>query len=198
MTLLEQYNLLLAKSLPSDKWPGRTITDKGTYHCFIQNYYNEKFTPLKQTPINLLEIGIEYGYSANLWLSWFEELNLVGIDPFQQNTVDYLNSVPNCKGLNMDAYTKEALDLFEDDTFDFIIEDGPHTLDTQVYAAKYWTSKLKPGGFLIIEDIQHPDTEVDIIINEIKNVKNIQALLYDFSTTTGRRDDVILEIQKRK
>lgn len=197
MTLLDQYNILLEKATPTDTWPGKTITDKGTYHCFIQEYYNQKFTPLKNTPICLLELGVEYGYSIDLWRSWFTDLTLVGIDPYQPNTIKRINSFPGSKGIEADGYTEETVNMFSDNTFDFIIEDGPHTLPTQIFAAKHWVNKLKPGGFLIIEDVQHPDTDVKSIVDEIKHIKNVQVLLYNFGLKTGRRDDVIIEIQKQ-
>ena len=47
-----------------------------------------------------------------------------------------------------------SLDLFEDDYFDYIIDDGPHSLPSQEYAVKHYLRKVKPGGKLIIEDVQ--------------------------------------------
>ena len=197
MTLLDQYNILLENALPIDTWPGKTITDKGTYHCFIQEYYDDKFTPLKNTPIHLLELGVEYGYSIDLWRSWFTDLTLVGIDPYQPKTIKQINSFPKCKGIEADGYIEETVNMFEDNTFDFIIEDGPHTLASQKFAAKHWINKLKPGGFLIIEDLQYPQTDTEAIVEEIKHIKNIQVKLYNFGLITGRRDDAIIEIEKR-
>lgn len=197
MTLLTHYNELLSKSVETKEWPGRNITDKGTHHCYIQEYYDKKFTPLKNSPIKLLEIGIENGYSMDLWLSWFSNAEFVGIDPFQPNTVNRLNNIPLCKAIDADAFEENTVNLFEDETFDIIIEDGPHTLETQIFAAKYWVPKLKPGGFLIIEDLQSPDTDVKAIAESLKNNKNLQILFYDLRYRTGRWDDAILEIQKK-
>ena len=197
MTLLDQYNILLKESIPSDKWPGRTITDKGTVHCYVQNYYDKKFTPLKDESIQLLELGVEYGYSMKLWTTWFTNANFVGIDPFQPNTIDHFNTLANCRGISADGFVEDTVNLFEDGTFDFIIEDGPHSLETQLFAAKHWISKLKSGGFLIIEDLQKPDTDIPSIVDHVKNIKNIQISVYDFRPKTGRHDDVIIEIEKR-
>lgn len=197
MTLLDQYNTLLKESVPSDKWPGRTITDKGTVHCYIQQYYNNKFTSLKDEPINLLEIGVEYGYSMELWLSWFTNANFTGIDPLQPKTINHFNTLPNCKGINADGFIKETVDLFEDNTFDFIIEDGPHTIETQMFAAEYWSPKLKNGGFLIIEDLQNPESDIESIKNCVKHIKNIEMRVFNFRHIQNRYDDVIIEIQKK-
>jgi len=197
MTLLDQYNTLLKESVPSDKWPGRTITDKGTVHCYIQEYYNNKFSSLKTKPIKLLELGVEYGYSMKLWLSWFTNAEFIGIDPFQPNTIDYFNTLPNCKGIDADGFSKETVNMFEDNTFDFIIEDGPHTIETQMFAAEYWSPKLKNGGFLIIEDLQNPESDIKSIVNCVKHVKNLQIKVFDFRRLRGGHDDVILEIEKK-
>lgn len=195
MTLLDQYNILFQQAKPSDKWPGRTVTDKGFVHCFIQEYYNSRFTPLKDKPIKLLELGVEYGYSMNLWLSWFTNATFVGIDPFQPATINQFNTLPNCKGINADGYIEETVNMFEDEAFDFIIEDGPHTLESQQFAAIYWTKKLKPGGLLIMEDV-YP-LYIDLIVEGIRTVKNIKVVAYDFTSKTGRHDDVILEFIKK-
>jgi hypothetical protein len=197
MTLLDQYNILFQQAQPSDKWPGRTVTDKGFVHCFIQEYYNKLFTPLKDKPIKLLELGIEFGYSMKLWLSWFTNATFVGIDPFQPATIDYFNSLSNCKGINADGYIEETVDLFEDNTFDFIIEDGPHCLESQMFAAKYWTKKLKSGGILIMEDLQNPDSDIEHIVKHVKDIKDIQINMHDLRYKTGKHDDVILEFIKK-
>jgi hypothetical protein len=197
MTLLDQYNALLKESVPSDKWPGRTITDKGTVHCYVQEYYNKKFTPLKNKPIKLLELGVEYGYSMKLWLSWFTNADFIGIDPFQPETLSYFNTLSNCKGIEADGFADSTVSMFEDNTFDFIIEDGPHTLESQIFAATKWPAKLKSGGVLIMEDLQNPDSDVKAIAEQTKHMKDVQILFYDFRSKSRRHDDVIIEITKK-
>jgi hypothetical protein len=41
------------------------------------------------------------------------------------------------------------LSTFEDDSFDYIIDDGPHTLASMVISAQKWIDKVKPSGKLI-------------------------------------------------
>ena len=52
-----------------------------------------------------------------------------------------------------DAYSEKTASTFENNFFDYIIEDGLHTVEYQTIAIKLWLSKLKKGGKLIIEDI---------------------------------------------
>ena len=48
-------------------------------------------------------------------------------------------------------------------SIDYLIDDGPHTLDSQLFAIEYWFKKVKVGGTMIIEDIQKLDTDTEKI-----------------------------------
>lgn len=186
MNLLDFYNNLKNHT---------DVTDKGTIHTYIQEYYNDKFTPLKNIPISILEIGILNGLSMDFWMSWFTNANFIGIDPCTTQ-INRLEQNPNFKGYSLDAFTFDTLNLFSDESLDIIIEDGPHTLDTQTFAAKNWIKKLKKGGLLIIEDIQNPDEEVYQIIKNIKDDKSLEINLFDLRPKINRYDDYIIEIKK--
>lgn len=153
-------------------------TDKNAGHNYIDTYYNERFTPLKEQPINLLEIGTYKFGSLLLFREWFTSAHIVGIDanpiiysPEKKDYVyvaheeEYLKHfdengysktiAPGCDFHMTEAYCQETLDLFEDDYFDFIVEDGSHDLEHQKYVIENWTKKLKIGGTLAIEDIAY-------------------------------------------
>jgi hypothetical protein len=172
------------------------ITDKGTDHDYINGYYNDLFTPFKNTVFNLLEIGIQEGYSMDLWRGFFTKAELHAIDLTWQSTVDRVNQFENSNAYLCNGFDEYALKLFKDEYFDFIIEDGPHTVPTQIFAAQFWTKKLKPGGILIIEDIQHPETDCELIINSVRNELNLSTRVIDLRANKGRYDDVIVEITK--
>ena len=42
------------------------LSDKGTVHCYIDEWYNSEFTPIRYEKINILEIGINKGDSLIL------------------------------------------------------------------------------------------------------------------------------------
>jgi len=174
-------------------------TDKGTAHDYIEGYYSEVFSPIREKNINLLEIGVALGYSFDLWRGWFPNASLVSIDiETSQHVIDRINTVHNSKGFVQDAFTQKTLDLFEDNFFDFIIEDGPHSVETQLFASTNWVNKLKVGGKLIIEDIQNPDHDVPLIIAPVENNTNYEIKLFDLRPNKGRYDDYIIEITKLK
>lgn len=172
-------------------------SDKGTLHSYIFEYYNNLFTPLKDSKFNLLEIGIQEGYSMDLWRGWFTQAILFGIDLSFNETVDRVNNTfKNSKAFLRDGFVAETVSLFDNDSFDFIIEDGPHTVETQVFAAQEWSKKLKTNGLLIIEDIQNPDKDCETIIDSIKDRPELSIKVIDLRSRKNRYDDVIVEITR--
>jgi hypothetical protein len=171
-------------------------SDKGTEHNYIDGYYDELFSPLQQSPISLLEIGVQEGYSFNLWRSWFKQANITCIDLQWQTTIERVNSSPNSRGYKMNAFTIEAIESVGDLQYDFIIEDGPHTVETQIFAANHWSKKLKVNGKLIIEDIQNPENDVPLILSSIQDRSDLTHKLIDLRPTKGRWDDYIVEITR--
>lgn len=168
------------------------ITDKGWHHGYIEHYYNFKFTNLKIKPMAMLELGVHQGQSIRLWSEWFENTFIYGID-INLESIKKIENFHMVKGIVGDGYTSEMVDKFDDGFFDIIIEDGPHTLDSQIFAAKNWVKKLKKNGFMVIEDIQDI-SHVEIIINSIP--PNYAFKSFDLRSTKNRYDDIILEITK--
>ena len=44
---------------------------KGNYHDYLNLYYENAFSPYKDKKITLLEIGVNYGSSLELWSKYF-------------------------------------------------------------------------------------------------------------------------------
>ncbi len=106
-------------------------TDKGTVHCYIDEWYNSEFTPIRYDKLNILEIGINKGDSLILWRDWFINSKIFGIDNKDEMTDEYVNIVNSIENVGIiygDAYSNDVVDLYFDETFDYIIDDGPHTL----------------------------------------------------------------------
>ena len=174
------------------------ITDKGYLHSYIDEYYTRKFADLREKPLVLLEIGIANAQSIRLWSEWFTQGFIYCLD-VEPTYVEKAKVIPNVKAFNLNAFDKPALDLFGDGFFDFIIEDGPHTLDTQLFAVSNWSKKLKKNGCLIIEDIQSIDW-IEPLVKAIPNEENaaFEYKLFDLRSVKNRYDDIILEITRIK
>ncbi len=144
MNLLETYNYTKCKS-------DKEINDDFS-HKYISSFYEEKIGYKKNDNINILEIGIQYGYSLKLWQDYFTNANIYGFDIQDQLKVNF-NSNVHTKFF--DAYSEEAIEYLKNLNikFDIIIDDGPHSIESQDYICKNYKQFLKDDGILFIEDI---------------------------------------------
>ena len=166
-------------------------TDKGGAHDYINSYYEYEFGDKKHKPINFLEIGVCWGGSIEVWLEWFTNINLYGIDIVNQLKLD----CKDAKIIIEDAYSEKTASTFENNFFDYIIEDGLHTVEYQTIAIKLWLSKLKKGGKLIIEDISSLES-VSILEKTAKDICDVSVKVFDLRENKKRYDDIIFEITK--
>jgi len=185
MRLSEFYNQLSPKS------------DKGTEHDYINGYYDAEFTPRKNEYIRIMEIGVLNGESINLWNKYFEDaMEIVGVDI---NITNQAISTIQPKGyfpiLKIgDAYSDEFAKVQLSDFYDYIIDDGPHTLQSQIQFIELYYPKIKKGGKLIIEDIQSK-SDLESIEQRLKELK-YKYKVFDLTANKGRYDDILIEITK--
>lgn len=140
MTLLDTYNITGRKS------------DKEYFHHYISNFYCDKLTPRKNQTLNILEIGIFKGDSLKLWEDFFPNANIYGLD-IEDNT-NYIYS-DRVKKYILNAYNDTTINFIKELNikFDIIIDDGPHTFESQDYACKNYKQFLNDGGLFVIEDV---------------------------------------------
>ena len=160
--------------------PGYT-TDKGGFneiHSYLKEY-NKLFKPKRNSATHILEIGVRTGASIKLWSDYFTNANIYGIDVIDPPNL--LKTYERVKLFKHNAYDTNFIKREFIDKglkFDIIIEDGAHTLDTQIFTAIHYPQLLKKDGILIIEDIQE-DKHVEDIIKSFKNKKNDNPKLID-------------------
>lgn len=164
------------------------LTDKGDSHNYINGYYDSEFSNLREDRINILELGIAYCGSVILWRDWFFNGNIFAIE----NDPNLYREIEGIRIILSDAYTEETLNLLSDIEFDYIIDDGPHTVESQIFSVKNWTKKLKIGGKLIIEDIQDFKN-----IHLLEEQTQYKTRVIDLRETLNKKyDDVIFEVTK--
>jgi cephalosporin hydroxylase len=178
----------------------RPETDKGVYHDYINAYYTKEFSPeTRDDKINLLEIGIYFGGSIKLWLEWFRNAEITGIE-YDHNCVLRWYQTRGELGTRAsivegDAYSLDIVNKFSDNHFDYIIDDGPHTLTSQIAAVDLWVPKLKLGGKLIIEDVQNISWFEPLAAACNRN--NVTFNITDTRHHKGTPDDIIFEVTKQ-
>lgn len=178
-------------------------TKNGTDKEYPKRYISEVYDPMigkyRTTPIIFLEIGVRTGASAHLWAQYFENLEFTGIDNGQDVTWQHQSWVNGrkVKCIVADAYNHAIFRLLPD-AVDIVIDDGPHSLESQKWTAKNYTSILNPEGYLFIEDIQGGRRYCDRIIRELPKSFKGCARVYDLRKISGEGDALLILIHNCK
>lgn len=183
-------------------------TDKNTCHSYLE-LYQTLLENKKESAKNILEIGIgDYyqgitnGGSIKLWNDFFINANIYALDILPIDTV--WDGIKNNKKIilytSIDAYNEEFVEnefLNKNIKFDFILDDGPHSLESMIKFIKLYSQVMTDDGILIIEDIQDWSW-IEILRNEVPlHLKQfIQA--YDLRYIKNRYDDIVFTINKNK
>lgn len=85
--------------------------------------------------------------------------------------------------------------LNKDIKFDFILDDGPHTLESMKQFIKLYSQIMTENGILIIEDVQSLDW-IDILKNEVPEQLKQFINTYDLRSNKDRYDDIVFTIDK--
>jgi hypothetical protein len=85
--------------------------------------------------------------------------------------------------------------VITDNSIDFIIEDGSHRIEDQLYVVENWTKKLKTGGTLIIEDIQDINNSSKLI--ESANKVDCESKIIDLRSDMVSYDNILFEVIKK-
>lgn len=92
------------------------------------------------------------------------------------------------------AYKSEKY-LTRSHSFDVIIDDGPHTLESQIQALNY-RSLLSDGGILIIEDVPDIGRRLLEVKSTLPEHEQKFIIGVSFALVSGRYDDSILVFSK--
>tara|TARA_R110000772_G_scaffold182578_3_gene293835 strand:+ start:149 stop:727 length:579 start_codon:yes stop_codon:yes gene_type:complete len=167
--------------------------DKGTAHTYIPEY-ERLFTPFRDKKINILEIGIAYGESLELWYKYFNNAKVFGADIHDIEIFSdkfYPGGYKNDERFTIwisDATKPEFLDVIGDTKFDIIIDDGSHQLHDQIASYELLKNRMNPGGLYIIEDISN--ITIDAIEFEERHDGDVE--IYDGRAKKNRYDDALV------
>ena len=175
-------------------------TDKNTTHSYIP-LYQELLEGKKETAKNVLEVGIYKGGSIKLWSEFFTNATIYGLDIVSFDFVlDELKNKNNIKlYTSYDAYDENTFKLnflCKGIKFDFMLDDGPHTLESMYVFIKLYSQIMTDDGILIIEDVQDYKW-IDILKLAVPDNLQKYIKVYDLRENKGRYDDIVFTIDKR-
>jgi cephalosporin hydroxylase len=174
-------------------------TDKNTRHSYLPLYQNLLISK-KETAKNVLEVGIYYGGSIKLWSDFFTKANVYGLDIINIDAVweGIKNNERIILHTSTDAYDNDFFIthfLNKNIKFDFMLDDGPHSLESMKQFIKLYSQIMTDDGILIIEDVQSWDW-IDTLKNEVpENLKQF-IKIYDLRQNKNRYDDIVFTIDK--
>ena len=174
-------------------------TDKNTTHSYLPLYQN-LLIKKKESAKNVLEIGIDKGGSIKLWSDFFLNANVYGLDIINiQNVWEGINNKEKIiLHTSIDAYNNDFFIthfLNKNIKFDFMLDDGPHTLESMKQFIKLYSQIMTDDGILIIEDVQSLHW-IDTLKNEVpENLKQF-IKIYDLRSNKNRYDDIVFTIDK--
>jgi hypothetical protein len=174
-------------------------TDKNTTHSYLP-LYQKLLLSKKETAKNVLEVGIFNGGSIKLWNDFFTNANVYGIDIM--NIENVWGGIKNIKKIilhtSTDAYNNNFFIthfLNKNIKCDFMLDDGPHSLESMKKFIKLYSQIMTDDGILIIEDVQSWHW-IDALKNEVpENLKQF-IKVYDLRQNKNRYDDIVFTIDK--
>lgn len=139
-------------------------TDKASKHPVkghdYAQFYDRFFTPVRNKPIKLVEIGVGGAQSIRSWLDYFSVAKVIGVDNVQNtnpwNTVGQ-NPHARYKFVYGDQTCTTFWKCFVADygtNFDVFIDDGGHFANQVVTTFESMWPHVKGGGLYCIEDLE--------------------------------------------
>lgn len=185
-----------------------TRTDKNTGHSYLP-VYDVLLKSKKQSALNVLEVGIgdgnqgaTNGGSIKLWKDYFPNAIVHALDILPIDRIwDGIKGNPRIKlYTSFDAYNANLVKTnFTDKNmkFDFVIDDGPHSLDSMVSFINLYLPLLNNDGILIIEDIQQYNWVHALKSTVPENLRKY-VQVFDRRNVKGRYDDILFVVDMSK
>jgi hypothetical protein len=178
---------------------GDARTDKNTVHSYLP-LYQTLLIKKKETAKNVLEVGISNGGSIKLWYDFFTNANVYGLDTMHIDTV--WEGIKDKERIilytSTDAYDAELFTtnfLNKNIKCDFMLDDGPHSLESMIQFIKLYSQLMTDDGILIIEDVQYWSW-TDILKEAVPEHLKKFVKIYDLRPNKNRYDDIVFTIDK--
>ena len=163
---------LMGLTFPTDKSP--LTKETGSRHAYTP-VYSLLFSAMRHREIVVGEIGTLEGNGLKMFREFFPNASLYGFegDPGMREI---------CEKLELNDTIIEFIDVVAEDSirkafkntgqkFDLIIDDSSHRLEDQLRIIENCVPFLRPGGYLVIEDIfddeRAPEDAFEAVVSEL-------------------------------
>ena len=180
-------------------------TDKNTVHSYL-DLYQKLLVNKKYTAKNILEVGIgdgnqgiSDGGSIQLWHDFFPNATIYALDikPIYSVWDGIKNNTRIVLHTSCDAYNEHIFNSLFNTTikFDFMLDDGPHSLESMIQFIRLYTQLMTDDGLLIIEDVQSWDW-IETLKYAVPQELQEYIHVYDLRHIKNRHDDIVFTINK--
>jgi len=174
-------------------------TDKDTTHSYI-DFYEDFFAEYSEKEVTVLEIGTGCGGATELWHDYFLNGKIYGIEINKHDILTKLNEKERITIYQgTDCCSMDTVEMIRSQglVFDIIIDDASHTLQSQIFSAKYWTELLNDDGLFVIEDVQHIDY-CPKIIDSLPEKLKLSSKTEDRRSLKNRFDDILVTAKNNR
>jgi hypothetical protein len=138
--------------------------------------------------------------SIKLWRDYFTQATVYALDiiPVEQVIDELRNNERVVLYTSIDAYDPAFFNstfLDKNIKFDFMLDDGPHTLDSMRMFIRLYSQVMADDGILIIEDVQDMRW-LEVLRNEVPGNLKKFVKTYDLRANKNRYDDIVFTIDK--
>ena len=176
------------------------LTDKNTAHCYF-HIYEKIFQSIRKSASNILEVGIYWGGSVKLWRDWFPSAQIYAVDICNMDFIKN-ESIKNDHNITLFTDTNGYDDSFIQNNFqsknikfDMILDDGPHTLQSNIDFINKYLPLLTETGILIIEDVQQFEY-IELFKQIVPDKLKQYIQVYDLRNIKGCYDDILFVVNK--
>lgn len=172
-------------------------TDKNTVHSYLP-LYQKILENKRYTSSNILEVGIGGGGSIKLWSDFFVNSTVYGLDimPMDHVWSELKNNSRIVIHASTDAYNPNFFNShFRGMKFDFMLDDGPHSLESMKKFILLYSQVMADDGILIVEDVQSWDW-IKLLKEVVPDHLKRFIRVYDLRSNKHRYDDIVFTIDK--
>jgi 2-polyprenyl-3-methyl-5-hydroxy-6-metoxy-1,4-benzoquinol methylase len=178
-------------------------------HCHPYTLvYDALFRDNKDAKLMLCEIGIAEGRSLLMWNEYFTNAEIYGFDVWPRWIDNWTNNFSEYSRVHVNYMNVREVDKIVKPLtntgvmFDCIIDDSTHSFYDIIRIIKNSLQYIKPGGMIIIEDIQKAFdeywfyVELSPILSEFSKVYFIDLEHYRRNSGTVNNDKLLILVKK--